>query len=57
MIFNSAVDIINTITREGSNSYVSETDYEGVNLTLIWDIISSDLPELNEQLNELYENI
>lgn len=32
-------------------------DYEGVNLTLIWDIISSDLPELNEQLNELYENI
>lgn len=57
MIFNSAVDIINTITREGSNSYVSETDYEGVNLTLIWDIISSDLPELNEQLDELYENI
>ena len=32
-------------------------DYEGVNLTLIWDIISDDLPELKNQLEELYNKI
>ena len=26
-------------------------DYEGVNMTLIWEIISDDLPELLEKLN------
>jgi len=32
-------------------------DYEGVNLILIWDIVKEDLPELNNQLEELYETI
>ncbi len=32
-------------------------DYEGVNLVLIWDIINEDLPELNNQLKELNNNI
>lgn len=30
-------------------------DYEGVNLVLIWDIISEDLPELYVQPQELYQ--
>lgn len=32
-------------------------DYEGVNLTLIWDIIIEDLPDLYTQLEKLYERI
>lgn len=32
-------------------------DYEGVNLVLIWDIVSEDLPVLNNQLKELYKTI
>lgn len=32
-------------------------DYEGVNLVLIWDIVKEDLPELNKQLEELYQQI
>lgn len=28
-------------------------DYEGVNLILVWEIISSDLPKLKEQLLKL----
>ncbi len=32
-------------------------DYEGVNLLLIWDIVSEDLPELKIQLEELYNKI
>ena len=32
-------------------------DYEGVNLVLIWDIVKMDLPELNNQLEELYNSI
>ncbi len=28
-------------------------DYEGVNLTLIWDVITEDLPSLTEQLKLL----
>ncbi len=28
-------------------------DYEGVNLTLIWDVITEDLPALTEQLKQL----
>ena len=32
-------------------------DYEGVNLVLIWDIVKEDLPELNVQLEELYQKI
>lgn len=28
-------------------------DYEGVNLVLIWDIVREDLPQLNNQLEEL----
>ena len=32
-------------------------DYEGVNLVLIWDIIKEDLPELNNQLEELNQNL
>ena len=32
-------------------------DYEGVNLTLIWDILKSDLPELYNQLCELYQSL
>ncbi len=32
-------------------------DYEGVNLVLIWDIVKEDLPELNTQLEELYQSI
>ena len=32
-------------------------DYEGVNLTLIWDILGSDLPELYNQLCELYQSL
>ena len=28
-------------------------DYEGVNLVLIWEIISNDLKDLNDQLNAL----
>lgn len=29
-------------------------DYDGVNLILIWDIIKEDLPELSEQLKNIY---
>lgn len=32
-------------------------DYEGVNLVLIWDIVKEDLPELNNQLQELYQKL
>ena len=32
-------------------------DYEGVNLVLIWDIIKEDLPELNNQLEELKQKL
>ena len=32
-------------------------DYEGVNLTLIWDIVKDDLPELYGQLEELNRNL
>lgn len=32
-------------------------DYEGVNLVLIWDIIKEDLPELNNQLEELNQKL
>ncbi len=32
-------------------------DYDGVNLVLIWDIISEDLPELKIQLEALYKEI
>ncbi|MBR0359868.1 MAG: DUF86 domain-containing protein [Clostridia bacterium] len=32
-------------------------DYEGVNLVLIWDIVKEDLPELNNQLKELNQNL
>ena len=32
-------------------------DYEGVNLTLIWEILETDLSELNNQLQELYKEI
>lgn len=32
-------------------------DYEGVNLTLIWEILETDLAELNNQLKELYNKI
>ena len=32
-------------------------DYEGVNLTLIWEILETDLSELNNQLQELYNKI
>ena len=32
-------------------------DYEGVNLVLIWDIISEDLIHLQFQLKELYEKL
>ena len=32
-------------------------DYEGVNLVLIWDIVKEDLPELNNQLKELYRKL
>lgn len=32
-------------------------DYEGVNLTLIWEILETDLSELNSQLQELYNEI
>ncbi|MBR1969276.1 MAG: DUF86 domain-containing protein [Clostridia bacterium] len=32
-------------------------DYEGVNLTLIWEILETDLLELNSQLQELYNEI
>ena len=32
-------------------------DYEGVNLTLIWEIIENDLLELNNQLQEIYKEI
>lgn len=32
-------------------------DYEGVNLVLIWDIVKEDLPELNNQLEELIRNL
>ena len=32
-------------------------DYEGVNLVLIWDIVKEDLPELNNQLKELYQKL
>lgn len=31
-------------------------DYEGVNLVLIWDIITGDLPGLREQLQDVYVN-
>lgn len=31
-------------------------DYEGVNLTLVWDIIDKDLSGLKEQLTALAEN-
>ena len=32
-------------------------DYEGVNLVLIWDIVKEDLPELNNQLEELNQKL
>ena len=32
-------------------------DYEGVNLNLIWDIVSGDLEDLLKQLNNLYKII
>ena len=32
-------------------------DYEGINLMLVWDVISEDLPELKKQLLELRENL
>lgn len=32
-------------------------DYDGVNLTLIWDILKSDLPDLNIKLKNLYNGI
>lgn len=32
-------------------------DYEGVNLTLIWEILETDLSKLNIQLQELYNEI
>ena len=32
-------------------------DYEGVNLVLIWDIVKADLPELNNQLEDLYNSL
>ena len=32
-------------------------DYEGVNLTLIWEILETDLSELKNQLEELYNKI
>lgn len=32
-------------------------DYEGVNLILIWDIITEDLPKLKEQLIKLYNSL
>ena len=32
-------------------------DYEGVNLVLVWEIISSDLPELREQLKSLQASL
>ena len=32
-------------------------DYEGVNLVLIWDIVKDDLPELNNQLEELNQKL
>lgn len=28
-------------------------DYEGVNLSLVWEIIESDLPDLREELNKI----
>ena len=53
---------------EGSNSYIPWRvlyglrnkivhDYAGVNLTLIWDIVKDDLPELYGQLEELNRNL
>ena len=32
-------------------------DYEGVNLVLIWDIITDDLPELRKQLKNIHINL
>ena len=32
-------------------------DYDGVNLTLIWEILETDLLELKNQLEELYNKI
>ena len=32
-------------------------DYEGVNLVLIWDIVKDDLPELNNQLEDLNQKL
>ena len=32
-------------------------DYEGVNLVLIWDIITEDLPDLKTQLDELKQKL
>ena len=32
-------------------------DDEGANLTLIWEILETDLSELNSQLQELYDKI
>lgn len=32
-------------------------DYEGVNLTLIWEILETDLLELKNKLEELYNKI
>lgn len=29
-------------------------DYEGVNLLLVWDIVTDDLPELHRQLSDLH---
>lgn len=31
-------------------------DYEGVNLSLVWEIISEDLPELKDQLKGIASN-
>ena len=43
------------VTNGLSNKIVH--DYEGVNLVLIWDIVTEDLPELNAQLEDLYKSI
>ncbi len=32
-------------------------DYEGVNLALIWDIITDDLPDLRKDLQIIYDSI
>ena len=63
-------ELANKIDKEFQNSYPSIPwrilyglrnkivhDYDGVNLVLIWDIITEDLPVLNIDLNELYKNL